>query len=320
MIDFLGKKYYFFGLSIILILAGVVAYFIHGGFNLDIQFQGGSIIQIQTNNNNYSTSKAEEIIKKTINKKATVQQLATLDTQNAGKKIYLMQIGISSKDTLVTGEQTKIIDALKADKEFSITEGAQISSRNVQPSMGAELLQKGILAVIVSCLIIILYIWWRFQIMSGLSAGVMAILALLHDILLMLAVYAILQIRLNEAFIAAVLTVIGYSMNDTIIIYDRIRENSNLIRKTGIAELVNRSINQTLSRSINTVVTVLICVITVFIFAKANNIQSIAEFAEPLIIGISSGCYSSIFIASPLWVLWKEHQAKKNGRVKPAKA
>jgi preprotein translocase subunit SecF len=320
MIDFLGKKYYFFGLSILFILAGVIAYFIHGGFNLDIQFQGGSVIQIQTNDDKYSTSKAQEVVKNAINKESLVQKLATLDTQNDGKKIYLMQISISSEDTLKSGEQTKLIDAFKADKEFSIKEGAQISSRNVQPSMGAELLRKGVLAVIVSSLIIILYIWWRFQVMSGLSAGIMAILALFHDILLMLSLYAILQIRLNEAFIAAVLTVIGYSMNDTIIIYDRIRENSNQIRKTGIAELVNRSINQTLSRSINTVVTVLICVITVFIFAKSYNIQSIAEFAEPLIIGLASGCYSSIFIASPLWVLWKEYQQKKNIKVKSVKA
>jgi preprotein translocase subunit SecF len=319
MIDFLGKKYYFFGLSILFILAGIIAFAING-FKLDIQFQGGSQIQIQTENDKYDPVKAEEIVKKAINKAATVQKLSTLDTQANNKKIYLMQVNITSKDALAAGEQTKIIDALKTEKEFSIKEGAQISSRNVQPSMGAELLRKGVLAVIVSSLLIIFYIWWRFKVMSGLSAGIMAILALFHDILLMLSLYAILQIKLNEAFIAAVLTVIGYSMNDTIIIYDRIRENSNLIRKTGIAELVNRSINQTLSRSINTVVTVLICVITVFIFAKANNIHSIAEFAEPLIIGLASGCYSSIFIASPLWVLWKEYQQKKNIKVKSVKA
>ena len=108
-------------------------------------------------------------------------------------------------------------------------------------------------------------------------------------------------------------------MNDTIIIYDRIRENSKLIRKTGISELVNKSINQTLSRSINTVITVLICIITVYVVAKINNITSIADFAEPLIIGITSGCYSSIFIASPLWVLWKEYQLKNSIKVKTVK-
>lgn len=319
MIDFLGKKYYFFGLSILIILTGIV-FFAVKGFNLDIQFQGGSEIQIQTENNDYSTEKAAEVVEKAINKKATVQQLATLDTKEGNKRIYLMQVSISSKDTLDEGEQTKIIDALKEAKEFKILENGQQTSRNVQPSMGAELLMNGVKAVVVSSLLIIIYIWWRFQIMSGLSAGVMAICALLHDILLMLSIYVILQIRLNEAFIAAVLTVIGYSMNDTIIIYDRIRENSNLIRKTGIAELVNRSINQTLSRSINTVVTVLICVITIYVFATINHIESIREFAEPLIIGISSGAYSSIFIASPLWVMWKEYQLKKSAKIKQAKA
>ena len=158
--------------------------------------------------------------------------------------------------------------------------------------------------------------------MSGLSAGIMAVLALLHDALIMLSVYTIFQIPLNESFIAAVLTVIGYSMNDTIIIYDRVRENSNLLRRTPIAELVNQSIVQTLNRSINTVVTVLISIITVYMFARFYNIPSIENFSFPLIIGIVSGCYSSIFIASPLWVIWKEGQAKRKKTVKgkPARA
>jgi preprotein translocase subunit SecF len=116
---------------------------------------------------------------------------------------------------------------------------------------------------------------------------------------------------MNESFYCGHLTILGYSMNDTVIIYDRVRENSSLLRKMPIAELVNRSILQTLNRSINTVVTVLISILTVFIFASVYKIHSVTEFTFPLLIGITSGCYSSIFIASPLYVMWKEYKAKR---------
>jgi preprotein translocase subunit SecF len=153
--------------------------------------------------------------------------------------------------------------------------------------------------------------------MSGLSAGVFAIIGVLHDLMVMVAVYLIFRLPINESFIAAILTVVGYSMNDTIIIYDRVRENSRMLKKVPLPELVNTSIMQTLNRSINTVVTSLIAITTVFVFAEINGISSMSEFSFPLIIGIAAGCYSSIFIASPLWVMWKESQKKKT--VKPAK-
>jgi preprotein translocase subunit SecF len=156
--------------------------------------------------------------------------------------------------------------------------------------------------------------------MSGLSAGVTSVIALLHDAAILLSVYTVFNIPLNESFIAAVLTILGYSMNDTIIIYDRIRENSSLLRKFPIGELVNKSILQTLARSINTVLTVLICIATIYIYASINNIESVKQFSFPLMVGIASGCYSSIFIASPLFVMWKESQAKRKIAAKPSRA
>ena len=179
-------------------------------------------------------------------------------------------------------------------------------------------MQNGIKAVLIAFFLIILYVWYRFKVMSGLSAGVFAVVGVLHDIFIMISVYLIFQLPVNESFIAAILTVVGYSMNDTIIIYDRIRENSRMLKKVPLPELVNQSIMQTLNRSINTVVTSLIAITTVFVFAKIYGIGSIAEFSFPLIIGMAAGCYSSIFIASPLYVMWKESQ-KKN-KAKPVKA
>lgn len=317
MINLIGKKYYFFALSAIIILAGIVGYFVNGVI-LDIQFEGGTVIQVQMPDDSYDTTKAEKVVKDTIGKSTIVQKASTYNAENSATKIYLMDLKIGSEAALTQDERSKVITALK--KEFNLKENTSIQVNSIEPFIGKEILNKGLLAIFWSSLSIILYVWWRFKIMSGLSAGVMAVLALLHDILIMLAVYILFKIPLNDSFIAAVLTVIGYSMNDTIIIYDRIRENSNLLRKTPIAELVNRSVVQTLNRSINTVVTVLICIITVFIFASYYNITSIKFFTLPLIVGIASGMYSSIFISSSLYVVWKEHLLKKKVAIRAAKS
>lgn len=318
MVDLMSKKYYFFAFSILLIMAGIVGYLVNG-LQLDIQFQGGTILEIEMNDSNFDTKKAEEIVMKETGKKASAQKSQTLNTKEADKKMDMLMVSISNADETLSGEEVnKIVDSLR--KEFNIKEDAEIGLQSVQPFIGKEIRDNGLKAAIWASLLIILYIWWRFNVMSGLSAGVMAVIALLHDAAIMLAVYTLFKVPLNESFIAAVLTILGYSMNDTIIIYDRIRENSNLLRKVPIAELVNRSIIQTLARSINTVVTVLICIITVFVFASYYNIESIKEFSFPLIVGIASGCYSSIFIASPLWVMWKESQATKKLAAKTSKA
>jgi protein-export membrane protein SecF len=318
MIDLIGKRKYFYILSALIILAGVVGWIINKGPVLDIQFEGGTIIQIQMPDDNYDVAKGESVVKDTIGKSAIGQKMTSYNADNSKSKIYMLQLKIGSKEALVQADRSTVITALK--KAFNLPENAAVTVKSVEPFIGAELLNKGLLAVFWSSLVIILYVWWRFKVMSGLSAGVMSVVALLHDVLIMLSVYLIFRIPLNDSFIAAVLTVIGYSMNDTIIIYDRIRENSNLLRKTPIAELVNKSVVQTLNRSINTVVTVLICIITVFVFAALNGIKSLEEFTLPLIVGISSGMYSSIFIASSLFVDWKEHLVKRKIAMKTAKS
>lgn len=317
MIDLIGKKYYFFALSGLLILAGVVGLLVNG-IKLDIQFQGGTRITVTMPNNDYDTNKAVDLVQKTIGKTATVLKSQTYNADDKATKLNIMVLDIASKDTLNETQRSTLLTALKT--EFKVSDKAAINVSSIAPYIGDEIKTKSLYAIFWASFVIILYVWWRFKIMSGLSAGVMAVLALLHDILIMCAVYFIFKIPLNDSFVAAVLTVIGYSMNDTIIIYDRIRENSNLLRKVPIGELVNKSIVQTLNRSINTVVTVLICIITLFIFASYNNITSVEEFTLPLIVGIASGMYSSIFIASSLYVVWKERSGKKKLSGKPAKA
>lgn len=320
--DLIGKRNYFFVFSILIILAGLVTWFAkggpNGGFKMDIQFEGGTVIQMQMKTDKFDMNKAIATVKKSIGKDATTQKSQTYNASEKNKNINLLLVNISNKSALNPTELSTVTDALNADYKDDVVAGSHPDVNFIEPTIGNEVRSNGVTAVIVSSILIILYIWIRFNVMSGLSAGVMAVLALLHDVLIMLSIYVFFSIPLNESFIAAALTVIGYSMNDTIIIYDRIRENSNMLRKTPIAELVNKSILQTLSRSINTVVTVLMCVIITFAFAAYYNIESMKEFTLPLVVGIASGCYSSIFIASPLWVVWKQSQEK--GNINPAKA
>jgi len=322
MVDLMGKKYIFFALSILIMISGIIGYVVHDGFNLDIQFEGGTIMNVNLEDRSKDVEhkqerqkKAEEIILKTVNKKASVQISNNLvDTKSPD----ILTISISRKDTLDQEQRDKVIAALK--EGFKLKKDVVYSAQSVAPFIGDEIRENGLKAIAVLSVLIILYVWFRFRVMSGLSAGVTAVIALLHDAMVMVSVYTIFDVKVNESFIAAILTVIGYSMNDTIIIYDRVRENSNLLRKMPISELVNKSIIQTLSRSINTVLTVLISITTVFVYASINNIETVKEFAFPLIVGIASGCYSSIFVASPLYVIWKEFQNRKKVIGKAAKA
>jgi preprotein translocase subunit SecF len=325
MVNLYAKRYYFFILSALIILSGLVVFLING-FKLDIQFEGGTIIEMRANDKMFTEANTQDLqssmaafVTKTLNKPANVQKSTAYDVTGSNSSYDLIKISIGSKDTLTNDELTKVEEAVV--KEFKLTaKEPVISEESVEPFIGKEISQNGMRAVVIAFLLIILYVWYRFRTMSGLSAGVFAVVGVLHDVLIMLSVYIIFQIPLNESFIAAMLTVVGYSMNDTVIIYDRIRENNRMLKKVPLPELVNNSILQTLNRSINTVVTSLIAITTVYVFARVNGIASIEEFSFPLIVGIATGCYSSIFIASPLYVMWKESQKKKKVSGKPAKA
>lgn len=313
-IDFMSNKRYFFALSLFLTFIGII-FFLINGIQLDIQFQGGSLIKIEMPDDKFDTARAEELVKTSIGKKATAQKLTNLLANN--KQQHMLLINIANKEALDANEINKVVADIR--KTFSVKESANMSVDNVEPFFGNELKNRAMQAIFIASILMVLYIWWRFKSM-GLSAGVTAVIALVHDAAIMLMAYIIFKLPINDSFVAAILTILGYSINDTVIIYDRIRENKAMLRKISVSELANRSINQTLTRSINTVVTVLICVIVLLIFGTVYNIQSIKEFSLPLLIGLSSGTYSSVCIASPLWVWYKEKQQRKKIASKPAKA
>jgi preprotein translocase subunit SecF len=329
MIDLMSKRNWFFAISVLMLLVGLTGYIVNG-LNLDIQFQGGTIIKVELNDRSKDEtqqldriSKAKAVIKENVKNdkgdglESDIQIANSMEPNSPDELVINL-----SKDANFNSEK-RIALVKTLTKEFNITKGKTdpeniiVSEDTVAPFIGDEFRSNAIWAVIIASILIVLYIWLRFQVMSGLSAGIFAVLALLHDAAIMFSVYMVFHIKINESFVAAILTILGYSMNDTIIIYDRIRENNSLLRKSNIFDLVNQSIFQTLARSINTVLTVLICVTTTYIFAVYYNIDSMKEFTFPLIVGIASGGYSSIFIAAPLWAMWRDYQAKKRVRVKP---
>lgn len=316
--DLMAKRNYCFILSGLIFIALIVGLFVNG-LQLDIQFQGGTIMQIEMPDDTFSTEKAAEIVKNTISKKATVQKSKTFNAESNETNLNLMVLNIASQNTLKEDEREKVLDAMK--KEFGVKENAQVTVNSVEPFIGDEIKKNSLYAIFWASILIILYVWYRFRVMHGLSAGVFAVLALFHDVMVMFAVYVLFRIPINDSFIAAVLTIIGYSINDTVIIYDRIRENTRIMRKASTHELVNTSVVQTINRSINTSVTTLISILTLYVFAAVYNIQSVVEFALPMTVGIISGVYSTIFIASPLYMVWQERgERKKASRRKPAKA
>ena len=180
----------------------------------------------------------------------------------------------------------------------------------VEPFIGRRFLMNSMWALILAFILVVIYVWYSFRKIGGLSAGVMALVALIHDCIVVFFVFVFFKIPLNESFITAALTIVGFSVNDTIVIYDRIRENTinNVKKKMPIDELVDKSITQSLTRSINTNAAVFISIVIVCIFAMVYNLPSILSFALPMSFGVLSGCYSTICLAGPMWVMWKKRK------------
>jgi len=297
----------FFLISIVIIAIGLL-FLVFGGINLDIQFSGGTRILIETNGE-VDSNKAEELVEKAIGKSVTAQTQKTNNPASENETIYMLRLDIASEETLSTEERDLVVDLIT--ENFDVKEGGNQEMLSVEPSIGRETLLNGLKAVLIASVLIILYVTWRFSTMHGFAAAITAIIALIHDVAITFTLYPIFKYPLGEVFITAALTIIGYSLNNTIVIYDRIRENFKLMRKSTPDEIVNTSISQSLTRTINSTVTTLIAVVTLYISASVSNISSLKEFSLPLIIGLVAGTYSSLFIAGPLWLTWRKRASMK---------
>ena len=289
--DYLKYRFGFIILSVIIIGIGLYMGFT-GGFIFDIDFIGGTRIQAELNEE-FDLNNVSELIEEITSQKPMVQELSSGNNS------------VSITTNPITEEQSnKIIEKLKTEYENM----GEPSIKNVQPSYGKDLINSSILALSLAIVIILVYIFIRFRAL-GISAAITAIIALIHDVLIMVSVYGIFRLPINSIFVAVLLTIIGYSINDTIIIYDRIRENTRKIGATkDLKNTINTSLNQTIKRTIYTSITTLTCVLVMYIFATYYNQQVLKDFSMPLIVGVISGTYSSIFIASSLWYMFKKQK------------
>jgi preprotein translocase subunit SecF len=297
MIKFYEKRKIFFAISIAIMIVGLVSIFING-INLSIQFKGGAIIKYSFTGD-LDTTQVADTATKALNRNTEVQ--ITEDLATKSKKLVL---NLSGNSGLEAGEQDKLDSLLKSEYPDANLEFSE--SNVVQPFIGRRFLQNGMIAIALASIFIILYVWVRFKRISGLSAGVIALIALVHDVLVVFFTFTFFKIPINDSFIAVTLTIIGYSINDTIVVYDRIRENKPMFNKKPVEELVNSSLNQSLRRTINTSITTVVSVLIVYVFAYMYNIESIKTFALPMMIGLLSGCYSTNCLAGPLWVMWQK--------------
>lgn len=293
MLKIIEKTKIWFIASTIIIIIGFVYMGIYG-LQYNIDFKGGTLVEINMEKD-FDNAAAREVV---------IKYAPDAEVKKAisdGK--YEVEISSAS---ITTDKIDELIKDMKT--KFNLkSQNPLISQSNVGAAMGKEVRQKAVLAVAIACVAMLIYVGFRFEFKFGAAA----ILSLVHDVLITLAVYAIFQIPIGSGFVAAILTIIGYSINDTIVVFDRIRENMKKTRKHDYAELANYSITETMTRSINTVVTVVVCITAVYFC-----VPTVRDFAFPLIIGIISGCYSSVFIASPLWVIFKNVGTKKAAAAK----
>lgn len=290
------------------IFAVILVFSLVFGVRADVQFKGGAIVNYAYQGD-VDMATVQPIVNAALGEDATIQ-----DGDNAITGTKTLTITLPGNQTL----DVATLETLGNELEAAYPENSfeQLEVNNVSPIIGREFLLKSIIAVLAASLLILLYIAIRFRKIGGWKGGVTAVVALLHDLIIVFGVFVLLRIPLSGNFIAALLTILGYSINDTVVIYDRVRENRGLYgRRMSFSENVKLSINQSLRRSINTTVTTVLALGSVCVLALIFGITSVFTFAFPIIIGMVSGVYSTVCIAGPLWVLWEKRTDKKQKRI-----
>lgn len=312
IMDFTGKKKIFFGISLAIILIGIICNFIFGT-TLDIQFSGGATLTFSYQGDIDQNKLYDFIQDKTTDRIST--SFSSDMVGGTGNSVTVQFAGNDSIDKEIGSTLNADLQAAYPDNSFTLLE-----ENSVDASMGFSFLLKCLVAVAIASVLMVLYVTIRFKKIGGLSAGVMALVALFHDIAMIYFLYVIFRWPIDSNFIAVVLMILGYSLNDTIVIYDRVREQRKLMgRKIGVDTVFNVSCTKTMRRTIMTSVTTLVAIMTVYVVASVFNIASVKGFALPMMIGVISGCYSSLCIAGPLWVMWQQRKAKKKAEAKASK-
>ena len=310
--DFYKNKKIYFGISIALILIGIICSIVIGP-KLDIQFAGGSMVKYTVEGGEITQAEVQQTIKDQLGKDCSVsinQDISTGANQ--------VTISFSGNQSMSPEEQTQVADVLTnayADLTFNLLE-----SNSVEATMGAKFFQKCLVCMAITVILLLVYITLRFRKIGGFSAGVTAIVALVHDVLIAFFLFVVCGMSINDVFIAVILTILGYSLNSTIVIYDRVRENKRKLGpKVPFEELMNLSLNQTLGRTLLTSVTTFLALLVVLVVAVIFNIDTVVTFALPMMAGVAAGCFSSQCIAPNLFAMWQirkreQMDAGKNGK------
>lgn len=270
---------------------------------LDINFIGGTRISYS-----YTGDVKEADFKKATDEIIEKDYVLSQNTSLAGNdKTYV--ITLVGRDSLSAKTQEQLTEKLQSD--FKDKEIELYDSNSVSPTTAGGFFIKCIVAVVITALFVVLYVGIRFRKIGGVSAAVTALCALVLDLLVTFFTCVIFRLQIDSNYMAVVLTILGYSLNDTIVVYDRIRENKKLYPQLTVGENMDQSIAGTMTRNIVTSVTTILAVLTIVVVSEIYGLSSLRTFAIPMSFGLLSGCVSSLFVAGPLWVCWKEHKEKK---------
>lgn len=284
VIKIVEKRKIWYIISALVIICGLISLFTQR-LNLGIDFTGGNITEVKLKEN-VTTAQVRDVVQ--------AQGLTSNYIQESADGIFLIRTEVLNEK-----QSAELLQAL----EQELGDVTLLRSEKVGPAIGAELAQKALLSFAIAAVLMTLYITWRFEFKQGLAVMV----GIVHDVLVTLGIVSILQLEVDSAFVAAILTIVGYTINNTIIIFDRIRENMRLKRGLKTVDLINLSIRQTLARSINTVLAVLFVLVSLFLFGGST----IKTFVLILIIGIVAGLYSSLFVTCSLWYDMLDSKRKK---------
>lgn len=301
-INYMRSARYWIVFSLVLTLVSIGALGFMG-LNLGIDFTGGKMLDVQYKVD-LTNAQVEDVVHAVVGQNASVQE-AQLKGGETGSEWFIRTPELTEE------QRTKLLDELKKAGEYTI-----ISEDDVSGAVSGELATKAGIALAIAAVLQIIYVWFRFEFKFGITA----VLALVHDLIITLGLLALMRVQINSTFVAAILTVLGYSMNDTIVVIDRIRENLKFRKKgESLEDMTTRSIQEVITRSLYTGVSVQAMLISMLVFGG----DTIWDFAMTLLIGVTAGTYSSIFIASALWLFWHQWEDTRNKKkpgTKPARA
>lgn len=295
-----------FKIAIIAYAAILVAGIVLGavfGVSLDVSFKGGTMITYSFDGE-IKDADFENVVDKFITQKHTVERKKSL-----AKNEETFVITLAGRDAVSNDVQNSLKDELV--KEFPDNNIYLFGSNTVSPNLAGTFFLKSLVAVLIAAALVVIYVGIRFKNIGGITAALTALCALVIDLMVTFVVCIIFRLQIDSNYIAVVLTILGYSLNDTIVCYDRVRENKKLYPKLTTEENMNLSISGILTRNIVTSVTTSLAVLTIVVVSELYGLSSLRTFAIPMTFGLLSGCVSSLFIAGPLWVFWSEKRGKK---------